>query len=209
MIAHRLSTITHSDQILVIGDGEVMERGNHAELLQKHGLYYTMWQKQIRAEKQRTEEEKDVDQVSTRSLNISSYLSKGERSSSSLLTTEDIQQASSANGLVPDITPVSQASSDQITDTIQARGEITGVADVVQSSPSHSGKSWSQSSTPILPICSHMTRTHSEPLLIEGTSSSGAIAPPLYRSDSSGSGKFRRGADKLRKTFSRKPSPRA
>ncbi|MBC6971599.1 ABC transporter ATP-binding protein [Bacillus sp. Xin] len=42
-IAHRLSTIQDSDQIFVMHDGEIVERGTHQELLGKQGLYYNMY----------------------------------------------------------------------------------------------------------------------------------------------------------------------
>ncbi|HZG59385.1 MAG TPA: ABC transporter ATP-binding protein [Anoxybacillus sp.] len=42
-IAHRLSTIQDADQILVLHRGEIVERGNHQELLAKKGLYYKMY----------------------------------------------------------------------------------------------------------------------------------------------------------------------
>ncbi len=45
-IAHRLSTITHADEILVLKDGTVAERGTHRELLAKAGLYAKMWERQ-------------------------------------------------------------------------------------------------------------------------------------------------------------------
>lgn len=44
VIAHRLSTITNADQILVIDEGEVKERGSHKELLEASGLYSRMWE---------------------------------------------------------------------------------------------------------------------------------------------------------------------
>ncbi|MDS1272393.1 ABC transporter ATP-binding protein [Lipingzhangella sp. LS1_29] len=44
MIAHRLSTVVGADQILVIDDGQVTERGRHAELLGRDGRYAQMWQ---------------------------------------------------------------------------------------------------------------------------------------------------------------------
>ncbi|PFK31898.1 multidrug ABC transporter ATP-binding protein [Bacillus cereus] len=42
-IAHRLSTIQDSDQIFVMHDGGIVERGTHQELLSKQGLYYNMY----------------------------------------------------------------------------------------------------------------------------------------------------------------------
>ncbi len=41
-IAHRLSTIRDADTIMVIGDGEILERGTHGELMGKRGRYYDM-----------------------------------------------------------------------------------------------------------------------------------------------------------------------
>ncbi|MES2096608.1 MAG: ABC transporter ATP-binding protein/permease [Pseudomonadota bacterium] len=46
VIAHRLSTVVHADQIVVLEAGEVAERGTHAELLRKRGLYADMWARQ-------------------------------------------------------------------------------------------------------------------------------------------------------------------
>jgi len=43
VIAHRLSTIQHSNQILVIDGGQVVEAGNQEELIAKDGLYKKMW----------------------------------------------------------------------------------------------------------------------------------------------------------------------
>jgi len=43
-IAHRLSTIRNSDQILVLEQGNVVERGNHQELLTMDGLYASLLQ---------------------------------------------------------------------------------------------------------------------------------------------------------------------
>ena len=51
IIAHRLSTITHADEIIVLNEGRIAERGNHRQLLVKRGLYADMWTRQ--AEDQR------------------------------------------------------------------------------------------------------------------------------------------------------------
>ena len=46
IIAHRLSTIVDADQIVVLEAGQVAERGTHAQLLRKNGLYADMWARQ-------------------------------------------------------------------------------------------------------------------------------------------------------------------
>lgn len=46
-VAHRLSTIMHADQIIVLSDGKVAERGDHESLLSENGLYADMWAKQV------------------------------------------------------------------------------------------------------------------------------------------------------------------
>jgi len=51
IIAHRLSTITHADEIIVLNEGRIAERGSHRQLLVKRGLYADMWKRQ--AEDQR------------------------------------------------------------------------------------------------------------------------------------------------------------
>ncbi|UKZ82322.1 hypothetical protein TrVFT333_010108 [Trichoderma virens FT-333] len=51
IIAHRLSTITHADQIIVLHAGTIVEKGNHEDLLAAKGIYYSMWQKQVTAER--------------------------------------------------------------------------------------------------------------------------------------------------------------
>ncbi|MEW6321939.1 MAG: ABC transporter ATP-binding protein [Acidobacteriota bacterium] len=53
VIAHRLSTIRSADQILVLEDGEIVERGTHAELLAKNGRYRQLHDKQYRIETDR------------------------------------------------------------------------------------------------------------------------------------------------------------
>lgn len=52
IIAHRLSTIVHADQILVMDQGQIVERGNHVELIAKQGTYAQMWNMQKRQDDQ-------------------------------------------------------------------------------------------------------------------------------------------------------------
>jgi ATP-binding cassette subfamily B protein len=47
VIAHRLSTVTDADEILVLRDGEIVERGSHAALLAADGVYAGMWAAQV------------------------------------------------------------------------------------------------------------------------------------------------------------------
>jgi len=47
LIAHRLSTIMHADVIYVLEQGQIIETGSHAGLLEQKGLYYAMWRQQI------------------------------------------------------------------------------------------------------------------------------------------------------------------
>lgn len=46
LIAHRISTIQHADVILVLEDGRAAEVGNHAQLMERKGIYYEMFEKQ-------------------------------------------------------------------------------------------------------------------------------------------------------------------
>jgi ABC-type multidrug transport system fused ATPase/permease subunit len=58
-LSHRLSTITKSDQIIVLHDGKIVERGSHDQLLAMGGRYSTMWAKQSTIDKGTDEETED------------------------------------------------------------------------------------------------------------------------------------------------------
>jgi ATP-binding cassette subfamily B protein len=49
VIAHRLSTVVGADEIIVLKDGGIAERGNHQDLLARNGLYAAMWNRQLEA----------------------------------------------------------------------------------------------------------------------------------------------------------------
>jgi ATP-binding cassette subfamily B protein len=53
VIAHRLSTIVGADEIIVLSQGQIVERGTHYALLAKGGLYASMWNRQREAEEAR------------------------------------------------------------------------------------------------------------------------------------------------------------
>jgi ATP-binding cassette subfamily B protein len=53
VIAHRLSTVVGADEIIVLDNGEIVERGTHQQLLQTGGLYAGMWNRQREAEEAR------------------------------------------------------------------------------------------------------------------------------------------------------------
>ena len=43
MVAHRLSTIQHADNIIVLSHGQIVEQGNHFDLLKQKGNYYNLY----------------------------------------------------------------------------------------------------------------------------------------------------------------------
>lgn len=54
VIAHRLSTVVDADEILVMSEGRIVERGSHSQLLEQQGIYQEMWELQ---QKEHEEEE--------------------------------------------------------------------------------------------------------------------------------------------------------
>jgi ATP-binding cassette subfamily B protein len=55
VIAHRLSTIRNADVILVLKDGQIIERGKHDELLAKEGFYYDLYMSQFKKQEEMEE----------------------------------------------------------------------------------------------------------------------------------------------------------
>ena len=53
VIAHRLSTIVGADEIIVLDQGRIVERGTHSQLLAWDGLYASMWNRQREAQEAR------------------------------------------------------------------------------------------------------------------------------------------------------------
>ncbi|MES2712301.1 MAG: metal ABC transporter permease, partial [Pseudomonadota bacterium] len=49
VIAHRLSTVVEADEIIVLQDGQIAERGTHGALIAADGLYADMWRRQSEA----------------------------------------------------------------------------------------------------------------------------------------------------------------
>ncbi len=74
IIAHRLATIKNCDEIIVLKEGEIVEQGNHEELLKKKGHYYRLWEMQqgnfVREEKK---EETNVNYVAVSEEGEMSY----------------------------------------------------------------------------------------------------------------------------------------
>lgn len=50
-IAHRLSTLNEMDQLIVLDNGQIVERGSHTDLLKKHGAYYHFFHMQTKGQK--------------------------------------------------------------------------------------------------------------------------------------------------------------
>jgi ATP-binding cassette subfamily B protein len=52
VIAHRLSTIRNADMILVLKDGQIIERGRHDDLLEAKGFYYDLYMSQFKRQEE-------------------------------------------------------------------------------------------------------------------------------------------------------------
>ncbi len=54
VVAHRLSTIRNADQVLVLQDGQIVERGRHESLLALQGVYHQLYMSQFRRQAETT-----------------------------------------------------------------------------------------------------------------------------------------------------------
>src|SRR3989442_7618534 len=59
VVAHRISTVKDADEILVLDDGRISERGAHRELLERNGLYAQMYRRQLLEEELEVDEERE------------------------------------------------------------------------------------------------------------------------------------------------------
>jgi len=59
VVAHRISTVKDADEILVLDDGRVAERGAHRDLLERNGLYAQMYRRQLIEEELEVDEERE------------------------------------------------------------------------------------------------------------------------------------------------------
>src|SRR2546427_2990452 len=62
VVAHRISTVKDADEILVLDDGRIAERGTHRELLERNGLYAQMYRRQLIEEELEVDEEREEHQ---------------------------------------------------------------------------------------------------------------------------------------------------
>ncbi|XP_061465354.1 ATP-binding cassette sub-family B member 6 [Rhineura floridana] len=111
IVAHRLSTVITADQILVIKDGRVTERGRHDQLLKKGGLYAHMWQQQS---------ESDVESKASRESKL-----RGSKKGDSLYesaTGSEEKSAAESEGAESEATPsaTSEAGTEQSDDASES-----------------------------------------------------------------------------------------
>lgn len=57
IVSHRVSTVRNADKIIVLEEGEMVESGTHQQLLDKKGVYYRMYQKQLKEEEKSKQKE--------------------------------------------------------------------------------------------------------------------------------------------------------
>lgn len=178
VIAHRLSTITSADLILCVQNGEIVEAGSHEELIsmaergEGKGVYWAMWQKQIKAEKHQRRKSQGENK-------------EGEDGGSS---TEDT-----------DTNTESVQEDQHSTTTVSATNEIVGISDVPAAAPGP--VSSQEESVPLTPSVQsmrdeapdHELAASSSMMKRESTSEVPQFEPQLSlsRNSSHRSGKFK------------------
>ncbi|KAI1383067.1 uncharacterized protein F4822DRAFT_440762 [Hypoxylon trugodes] len=65
IVAHRLSTVMNADTIFVVANGEIVEQGNHEDLIAKSGKYAELWSKQIFVKPKETKDDKQNGDINT------------------------------------------------------------------------------------------------------------------------------------------------
>jgi ABC-type multidrug transport system fused ATPase/permease subunit len=80
VIAHRLSTVMDADLILVVDQGEIIERGTHDDLLRKGGKYYDLWTKQTEGKRSKASSimagSREQDLILLNDLSVDTYQSE-------------------------------------------------------------------------------------------------------------------------------------
>ena len=79
VVAHRISTVKDADEILVLDDGRIAERGTHRELLERGGMYAQMYRRQLLEEELEVDEEREEHEKRLRDRRDAEVPSPGRR----------------------------------------------------------------------------------------------------------------------------------
>ena len=90
MVAHRLSTIQHADNIIVLSHGEIIEQGNHFELLEKRGRYYDLYMLQYRKNELQKQLEGNADELASQEAEKSEPIAEASKAESIALGGDEL-----------------------------------------------------------------------------------------------------------------------